>query len=141
MHKVFAQVLQSLFLFFGHASPLLDESQDLSIFIETFFILFCCYRRGHLYFFVVVLGLRSGCSSPSGRCFGSRSPARMSQPLLQPVLVSISCAYSSPPILTSGCGRWSCSRSPAVLSRSLPFFSSSLQRGVDVHPSGRLCSR
>ena len=81
-------------------------------------------------------GLRSGCSSPSGRCFGSRSPARRSQPLLQPVLVSISCASSSPPILTSGCGRWSCSGSPAVLSRSLQFFSSSLPRGVDVHPSG-----
>ena len=30
-----AQVLQSLFLFFGHASPLLDESQDFSIFIKA----------------------------------------------------------------------------------------------------------
>ena len=78
-------------------------------------------------------GLRSGCSSPSGRCFGSRSPARRSQPLLQPVFVMISCASSSLPVLTSGCGR--------VLSRSLHFFSSSLPRGVDVHPSGRLCSR
>ena len=29
--------------------------------------------------------MRSGCSSPSGRCFGSRSPARKSQLLLQPV--------------------------------------------------------
>ena len=85
-------------------------------------------------------GLRSGCSSPSARCFGSRSPARKSQPPLQPVLVSISCASSSPPILTSGCGRWFCSRSAAVLSRSLHFFSSSLPRCVDVHPSRRLCS-
>ena len=33
----FAQVLQSLFLSFGHASPLLDESQDFSIFIKEFF--------------------------------------------------------------------------------------------------------
>ena len=41
----FAQVLQSLFIFFGHASPLLDESQDFSIFIKAFFILFCCCRR------------------------------------------------------------------------------------------------
>ena len=49
----FAQVLQSLFLFFGHASPLLDESQDFSIFIKELFILFCCCRRGHLCFFVV----------------------------------------------------------------------------------------
>ena len=85
-------------------------------------------------------GLRSGCSSPSARCFGCRSPARRSQPPLQPVLVSISCASSLPPILTSGCGRWFCSRSAAVLSRSLHFFSSSLPRGVDVHPSRRLCS-
>ena len=51
----FAQVLQLLFLFFGHASPLLDGSQDFSIFIKAFFILCCCSRRGHLYFFVVVL--------------------------------------------------------------------------------------
>ena len=106
---LFSFSLQSLFLFFGHASPLLDESQDFSIFIEAFFILFCCCRRGHLYFFLVVLdhtrasavmehdriclfdlmwnlctksssGLRSGCPSPCGRCFGSRSHARRSRP-------------------------------------------------------------
>ena len=85
--------------------------------------------------------LHSGCSSPSGRCFGSRSPACRSQPLLQPILVSVSCASSSPPVLTSGCGRWFCSLFPAVVSRSLHLFPSSLPRGVDVHPSGRLCSR
>ena len=67
--------------------------------------------------------LRSGCSSPSGRCFGSRSPARKSQLPLQLFLISTPCASSSPPILTSGCGSWFCSRSPAVLSRSLHFFS------------------
>ena len=51
----------SLFLFFGHASPLLDQSQDFSIFVQEFLILFCCCRIGHVCFFVVVLELRSRC--------------------------------------------------------------------------------
>ena len=67
----------------------------------------------------------SGCSSPSGRCFGSRSPARTSQLLLQPVGLILSCA-PSPPVLTSV---WELASS------------SSFPQGVDVHPSGRLCSR
>ena len=67
----------------------------------------------------------SGCSSPSGRCFGSRSPARKSQLLLQPVGLMLSCA-PSPPVLTSG---WELASS------------SSFPQGVDVLPSGRLCSR
>ena len=53
----FAQILQSLFLFFGSASPLLDESQDFSIFVQELFTLFCCCRCGHVCFFVVVLEL------------------------------------------------------------------------------------
>ena len=117
--RIHSQVLQ---LLFGHASPLFDKSQD---FLHQTWSVICAPRCSS--------GLRSGCSSPSGRCFGSRSPARRSRPLLQPVLVMISCASSSPPVLTSGCGR--------VLSRSPHFFSSSLPRDVDVHPSGRLCSR
>ena len=47
----FAQILQSLFLFFGCASPFLDESQDFSIFVQEFFILFCCCRCDHAHFF------------------------------------------------------------------------------------------
>ena len=53
----FAQILQLLFLFFECASPLLDESQDFSIFVQEFFTLFCCCRCGHVCFFVVVLEL------------------------------------------------------------------------------------
>ena len=93
------QILQSLFLFFRCASPLLDESQDFNIFVQECFILFCCCRcdRAHFFagtcLFILMRNsyakLCSGCSSPCGRCFGSRSPA--------------------------------------VVSRSLPFFSSSLQ--------------
>ena len=84
--------------------------------------------------------LCSGCPPPSGRSFDSRSRAIKSQPLLEPCPVSISCASSSSSIFTSGCGRWFCSRSPVILSRSLPCFPSSLPRSVDVHPSWRLCS-
>ena len=46
-----AQILQSLFLFFGCASPLLDESQDFNIFVKEFFILFCCCRCDSAHFF------------------------------------------------------------------------------------------
>ena len=53
----FTQIFQSLFLFIGCASPLLDESQDFSIFVREFFTHFGCCRCRHVRFFVVVLEL------------------------------------------------------------------------------------
>ena len=61
----------------------------------------------------------------SGRCFGSRSPARKSQLLLQPTGSFPSCAPSS----------------PVIANAFVSFSSSSFPRGVDVHPSGRLSSK
>ena len=51
----FAQLLQSMSFFFGHLSPLFDESQDFRIFVNTFDFLLCCSRRGPLHFFAFVL--------------------------------------------------------------------------------------
>ena len=52
-----AQIFQSLFLFFGCASPLLDESLDFSIFGRQIFAHFCCCRCRHARFISVVLDL------------------------------------------------------------------------------------
>ena len=57
MFYAFAQFFQSLFLFFGCASPLLDESQDFSIFGREIFAHFCCCRCHHARFIIVVLDL------------------------------------------------------------------------------------
>ena len=46
-----------MFLFFGCASSLLDESQDFSIFVREILAHFCCCRCHHARFFVVVLEL------------------------------------------------------------------------------------
>ena len=37
--------------FFNAFAPILDESQDFSIFVQEFFILFCCCRCDHAHFF------------------------------------------------------------------------------------------
>ena len=50
-----AHFFQSLFLFFGCTSPLLDESQDFSIFDRQIFAHFCCCRCHHARFIIVVL--------------------------------------------------------------------------------------
>ena len=52
-----AHFFQSLFLFSGCTSPLLDESQDFSIFERQIFAHFCCCRCHHARFIVVVLDL------------------------------------------------------------------------------------
>ena len=55
MHFFYAfdQVLQSLFLFFRCASPILDESQDFSIFVREIFADFCCCRCHHALFILM----------------------------------------------------------------------------------------
>ena len=150
----FAQILQSLFLFFGCASPLLGESQDFNIFVQELFILFCCCRCDHAHFF-------------DGTCLFilmRNSYTKMFFWIVFKMLITVCVVSAVAPLPASRSRRCShflfhlhvhlldlrfSQAGVGVDSAVAPLpscpvhclsFSSSLQRCVDVHPSWRLCS-